>query len=64
VIAYLVERRIQAAIWKLREADEKILSIALSCGFNDLAYFNRTFKRIVGTTPTKYRHKIKRSQVG
>lgn len=59
IIAYLVERRIQAAIWKLREGDEKVLSIALGCGFNDLAYFNRAFKRIVGTTPSKYRIKIK-----
>jgi len=60
VIEYLVERRIQAAIWKLREGDEKIISIALSCGFNDVAYFNRTFKRIVGTTPSAYRDKIKK----
>ena len=58
VIAYLVERRIQAAIWKLREGDEKVISIALSCGFNDIAYFNRTFKRIVGRTPSAYRRKI------
>jgi AraC-like DNA-binding protein len=60
VIGYLVERRIQATIWKLREGDEKIISIALACGFNDLAYFNRAFKRIVGTTPSKYRRKIKK----
>jgi AraC-like DNA-binding protein len=58
VIAYLVERRIQAAIWKLREGDEKIISIALGCGFNDLAYFNRTFKRIVGTTPSRYQSRV------
>jgi AraC-like DNA-binding protein len=57
VITYLVERRIQAAIWKLRDSDEKVISIALSCGFNDVAYFNRTFKRIVGTTPSSYRRK-------
>jgi len=59
VVAYLVERRIQAAIWKLREGDEKIISIALACGFNDLAYFNRAFRRIVGTTPSGYRRKIR-----
>jgi AraC-like DNA-binding protein len=58
VIGYLVERRIQAAMWKLREEDTKIISIALACGFNDLAYFNRAFKRIVGTTPSGYRRKL------
>jgi AraC-like DNA-binding protein len=61
VIRYLVERRIQAAIWKLREGNEKIISIALGCGFNDLAYFNRAFKRIVGTTPSAYRRKMRKS---
>jgi AraC-like DNA-binding protein len=59
VTAYLVERRIEAAIWKLRaESDEKIISIALSCGFNDLAYFNRTFKRITRLTPSQYRRRL------
>lgn len=60
IISYLVERRLQAAIWKLREGDEKIIAIALSCGFSDLAYFNRAFKKIVGTTPSKYRAKIRK----
>ena len=59
LVKYLVERRIQAALWKLREGDDKIISVALACGFNDLAYFNRTFKQIVGTTPSKYRQTIK-----
>jgi AraC-like DNA-binding protein len=58
VIGYLVERRIQAAIWKIREGGEKIISIALACGFNDVAYFNRTFKRIVGCTPSAYRRRM------
>ena len=64
VIAYMVERRIQAALWKLREDDTKIISIALACGFNDLAYFNRTFKRIVGTTPSSYRRKMEKPASG
>ena len=58
VVAYLVERRIQAAIWKLREDNEKILSIALGCGFNDLAYFNRVFKKITAMTPSQYRRSV------
>lgn len=59
VVEYLVERRIEAALWKLRESDEKIIGIALACGFNDLAYFNRTFKRIVRMTPSAYRDKMR-----
>ncbi len=55
VFAYLIERRIQAAMIRLRHGDEKVLGVALACGFNDLAYFNRTFKRLVGQTPRSYR---------
>lgn len=52
---YLIERRIQAAMMRLRGGDEKILTIALDCGFNDLAYFNRKFKQLLGQSPSTYR---------
>ncbi|MCE0497465.1 MAG: helix-turn-helix transcriptional regulator [Methylacidiphilales bacterium] len=54
---YLIERRIQAAMLRLRGGEEKILGIALDCGFNDLSYFNRKFKQLVGVTPSQYRCK-------
>lgn len=53
---YLIERRIQAAMVQLRSADDKILTVALDSGFRDLAYFNRKFKQLIGTTPTAYRN--------
>jgi AraC-like DNA-binding protein len=52
---YLIRRRIQEALLNLRNTDDKILSIALDCGFNDLSYFNRTFKRLIGQTPSNCR---------
>jgi AraC-like DNA-binding protein len=55
---YLLERRLQAAMLALRGTDEKILSIALESGFNDVAYFNRRFKQIVGRTPGEYRKAV------
>jgi AraC-like DNA-binding protein len=33
----------------------KVSDIALSCGFNEVSYFNRCFRRRFGTTPTQYR---------
>lgn len=53
---YLSERRIQTAMVHLRGTDWKVLTIALACGFQDLSYFNRKFKKIVGLTPIEYRH--------
>lgn len=33
-----------------------IASVAHACGFNDLSYFNRTFRRRYGVTPTDFRN--------
>ena len=51
--------------WRLRlaqrllvgphRAGEKISDIAYRCGFSDLSYFNRTFRRRFGRTPTELR---------
>ena len=38
-----------------RWADRTIASIALECGFGDLSYFNRTFKRLYGAPPSDIR---------
>jgi len=32
-----------------------MLDIALSCGFNNTANFNKTFRKLTGMTPTDYR---------
>jgi AraC-like DNA-binding protein len=39
------------------QAVATITSIAHACGFNDLSYFNRTFRRTYGMTPTEFRNK-------
>jgi AraC-like DNA-binding protein len=38
-----------------RWADRNIASIAFASGFGDLSYFNRTFKRLYGETPSDIR---------
>ena len=55
VFGYLLDRRIQAVMLRLRNSDDKILSVAMACGFNDFAYFSRSFKRAIGCTPSAYR---------
>ncbi len=52
---YLNEYRIEKAARKLLNTDTSVTDIAFSCGFNDLSYFIKTFKRINKTSPGKYR---------
>jgi AraC-like DNA-binding protein len=55
VFEYLLARRIGSAMLRLRNSHDKVLAIAMECGFNDIAYFNRTFKRLTAQTPRAYR---------
>jgi AraC-like DNA-binding protein/quercetin dioxygenase-like cupin family protein len=52
---YLKQRRLDAAMQKLRGTNEKILTICHDCGFSDIANFNRTFRAVLGKTPSEYR---------
>lgn len=54
-VEYLNDVRIGNACRRLIEQDDSISGIAYDCGFNSIANFNRTFKRIKGLTPTKFR---------
>ena len=54
-LAYLNEYRLDRACEMLRNTDETILSIAISCGFNDQSYFVKQFRNSRGITPGAYR---------
>ncbi len=54
---YLNEYRIEKACLKLLHTDLSVTDIAYSCGFNDLSYFIKTFKRIKGVPPFVFRRK-------
>lgn len=53
-IEYLNYYRIEIACHKLTTTNMSITDIAFSCGFNDLSYFIKTFKKYKGVTPKKY----------
>ncbi len=56
-IEYLNEFRIEKATVFLAKTDDSIATVAKNCGFDDINYFSRTFKRINGISPTEYRRK-------
>lgn len=54
-IDYLNYYRVEYAAELLCASQENVTEIALSCGFNDLSYFIRTFKRYKGVSAGTYR---------
>jgi AraC family transcriptional regulator len=52
---YLVRRRIEVAQAMMLTTSEPLHSIALSCGMCDQQHFTRSFRRIVGETPSMWR---------
>jgi len=53
----LNELRMRKAAELLGQRQGRISDIAFECGFNDLSYFNRCFRRRFGLTPTAARGK-------
>lgn len=54
-IQYTIEYRLQKATELLKTTGLNITEIGTKCGFADMSYFTRLFKRTYGCTPKKYR---------
>ena len=52
---YLIIQRVERAVTLLRETSLSVAQTAQSCGFSNLANFNKAFKKITGMTPREYR---------
>lgn len=52
---YLSRRRVDMATELLAGTRMPVTQVALQCGFNSIATFNRVFRDIKGCTPTQYR---------
>ncbi|MFD1828809.1 MULTISPECIES: helix-turn-helix domain-containing protein [Streptomyces] len=52
---YLQRRRIERAMFLLRETDRRVTDICFEVGFGSLGTFSRTFRDIVGRSPREYR---------
>ena len=54
-IDYMIHLRLQHAKILLQETDRSITSIAEECGYENIFYFSRSFKKETGCSPTLYR---------
>jgi AraC-like DNA-binding protein len=52
---YVLRTRLHRAAVRLRQSEDQVAAIAFDAGFNDLATFNRRFRRLMSVTPGVYR---------
>ncbi len=55
--AFLLSRRITAAMEMLRSQSLPVGEVAEKCGFGSLHHFTKTFKKRTGMTPSQYRNR-------
>lgn len=58
--SYLNRVRIDHSRALLRKKELRLVDIALMVGFEDQSYFTKVFKKVVGTSPLRYRESLKK----
>ena len=56
---YVTRKRIEYATLLLSNSDLPISDVAAFCGVNDLQYFSKIFKKVVGYTPSEYKKLVR-----
>jgi transcriptional regulator GlxA family with amidase domain len=54
---YLQRRRVERAMFLLRETQRSVTDICMDVGFSSLGTFSRVFREIVGEPPSVYRRR-------
>lgn len=59
-IDYLNDYRVEQACCMLLSGEHSVTEIAFRCGFNDLSYFIRIFRKYKGVSPGKYEKNVRK----
>jgi two-component system sensor histidine kinase ChiS len=51
---FILKTRLNRARKQLSVTQKQIDEVAMDCGFNDFAYFSRSFKKEFGMTPSSF----------
>lgn len=60
---YINRRRVEWAKKKLLAPDTRVTEVAFDVGYMSLSQFNRSFLKYAGESPTRYRERIRRSDL-
>ena len=56
---YVARARVEQAVFLLNTTRMQVQTIAQHCGVQDVNYFTRLFRRVMGKTPTEYRQQAR-----
>ena len=56
---YVTRKRMEYATLLLNSSDLPISEIAMFCGMDNIQYFSKTFKKVVGYTPSEYKKLVR-----
>lgn len=54
---FLLQLRLETACRELSETDRTITEIAYACGFGQISFFNRSFRKAMGCSPSEFRNR-------
>src|SRR5215469_12256759 len=57
---FVLRQRVERAKEMLRDAEMRVLDVAVACGFKTQQHFARVFRQMCGASPTEYRHEVLR----
>jgi AraC family transcriptional regulator len=57
---FFLRQRVERAKEMLREAEMRVLDVAVACGFKTQQHFARVFRQICGASPREYRYEVLR----
>jgi serine phosphatase RsbU (regulator of sigma subunit)/DNA-binding GntR family transcriptional regulator/AraC-like DNA-binding protein len=60
---FVLRLRVERAKEMLRDADARVLDVAVACGFKTQQHFARVFRRMCGASPTEYRQEFLHHEV-
>ena len=55
LFSYINDIRVEKACGLLKRTDMTVLEISFIVGYNNVSFFNRYFRRLMGSSPTEYR---------
>lgn len=55
---YLLQKRIEKAIFLLQDTEMQVQTVALQCGYQNFSYFAKCFKEQTGLSPKDFRQKF------